>query len=255
MPVELAFGNSQIVPYISGHRPAQDAGLVNCDVHGLEFRGDRYDPYVQFTDDGVKFHPAVVGDLRAAIEEWRPTNLVIAILGSFHWIAGMINEPRPFDFLVPTLPQHRMSPQAELIPFDLLLRRIHGDLGWQFGLVRLAMEFCELPIFVIEAPPPVESFDLMLRSVYGPFKERMEQFGCPSTSFRYKIWWIWTHVAKSYCAELGINFVEGPPETRDANGFLNERYYLDGVHGTVEYGAVMVGEVAKAKRRMGLAEA
>jgi hypothetical protein len=255
MPVELAMGNSQIVPYVAGHRLAQAAGVVGCDVHGLELRGERYDPYVQSTPDGIVFHPAVVSDVLAAIRKLQPTNLVVAILGSFHWIAGVINEPRPFDFLVPVLPQHRMSPQAELIPYDLMLRRIRSDLDWQFNLVRLAQGFCELPIFVIEAPPPVESADLMLRSVNGDFRQRMEQFGCPTTAFRYKIWWIWTHVAKCYCAELGVHFIEGPPETRDANGFLNEQYYLDGVHGTNEYGAVMAGEVAKAKRRMGLAGA
>ncbi len=255
MPVELAFGNSQIVPYISGHRLARASGLVECDIHGLELRGERYEPYVEFADDGVRFHPAVAGDIRVALEELQPTNLVVAILGSFHWIGGMINEARPFDFLVPSLPQHRMSSQAELIPFDLLLRRIRGDLGWQFGLVRLAMGFCELPVFVIEAPPPVENADLMLRAVNGHFRERMEQFGCPSKSFRYKIWWIWTYVARCFCAELGVHFIEGPAETRDANGFLNERYFLDGVHGTDEYGAVMAAEVAKAKRRMGLAGA
>jgi len=255
MPVELAMGNSQIVPYVAGHRLAQAAGVVGCDVHGLELRGERYDPYVQYTPEGIIFHPAVVSDVLAAIRKLHPTNLVVAILGSYHWIAGVINEPRPFDFLVPVLPQHRMSPQAELIPYDLMLRRIRGDLDWQFNLVRLAQGFCDLPIFVIEAPPPVASADLMLRGVNGDFRQRMEQFGCPTTAFRYKIWWIWTHVAKCYCAELGVHFIEGPPETRDANGFLNDQYYLDGVHGTNEYGAVMAGEVAKAKRRMGLAGA
>jgi hypothetical protein len=254
VPIELAMGNSQIVAYVAGHRLAQAAGVVGCDVHGLEFRGERYEPYVQPADDGLRFHPAVVSDTLAAIRELHPTNLVLAILGSFHWIAGVINDPRPFDFLVPVLPQHPMSPQAELIPYDLMLRRIRADLDWQFNLVRLAQGLCKLPIFVIEAPPPVENADLMLRGVNGDFRARMEQFGCPTTSFRYKTWWIWTHIAKCFCAELGAHFIEGPPETRDAYGFLDERYYLDGVHGTAEYGAVIVGEVAKAKRRMGLAD-
>jgi hypothetical protein len=251
--MELVFGNSQAGPYIAGHRQAQAEGRVDGSVHGLIFRGERYEPYVHFTDDGVRFHPTVLDDLRVAVEELHPTSVVAAILGSDHWIYGIGNEPRPFDFLVPNLPQHPMSAHAEMIPYDLLLRRFRSDLDWQFGLVRFVMTLCELPIFVIEAPPPVENAELMLRPVHGHFKERMEKFGCPSTSFRYKIWWIFTYATKCICADLGISFIEAPPETRDSNGFLNERYYLDGVHGTDEYGALMAGEVAKAKRRMGLA--
>jgi hypothetical protein len=255
MPMELVFGNSQAGPYVAGHRLAQANGLVEFDIRSLVFRGERYEPYVQFGGDGVRFHPAVMADIQAAIAELHPTNLVVTVLGSFHWIYGVCNQPRPFDFLVPALPQHPMSSNAELIPYDLLLRRFRNDLDWQFELIRLVKRFCELPIFHIEAPPPVENADLMLRGVYGHFKEKMEQFGFPSTSFRYKMWWIWTHLAKCFCAELGIHFIEGPAETRDANGFLAEQYHLDGVHGSDEYGALMVGEVAKAKHRMGLAGA
>ena len=165
----------------------------------------------------------------------------------------MCNEPRAFDFIVPELPQHPLTPGTELIPYDLLRRRIRGDLDWQFGLVRQLKSFCDLPIFHIEVPPPVASADLMLRGVYGPFKEKMEQFGFPSISFRYKMWWLWVDLAKQFCAELGDHFVDAPAETRDANGFLHERYYLDGVHGNDEYGALIVREVAAARQRLGIA--
>jgi hypothetical protein len=251
MPVDLVIGNSQAGPYIAGHHLARAKGLVESDVHGLIFRGERYEPYAQFTDQGVQFHPAISADIRVALEDLQPTCLVVTILGSDHWRYGISNEPRPFEFLVPELPQHSVLSQAELIPYDLLIRRFRGDLDWQFGLVRLVKTLCDLPIFQIEAPPPVENVDLMLRRLYGPFKERFEQFGCPSTSFRYKMWWLWTHLAKCFSVELGIHYIEGPAETRDANGFLKEQYFMDGVHGTDEYGMVMVDEVAKARRRMG----
>jgi hypothetical protein len=254
MPLELAFGNSQIGPYISGHGLARGRGLTDFDIYGLMIRGEQYDPYIRFTPEGPKFHPAVAADIQTAIDQQRPASLVVAVLGSYHWIYGVCNEPRAFDFVVPDLPQHPMSPGAELIPYDLVLRRIRGDLDWQFGIVRMVKAICDLPIFHIEAPPPVASADLMLRGVYGHFKEKMDQFGYPSTAFRYKMWWVWVHLAKHFCAELGDRFVEGPPETRDADGFLHERYYLDGVHGNDEYGALMVGAVAKARRRLGLGD-
>jgi hypothetical protein len=60
-------------------------------------------------------------------------------------------------------------------------------------------------------------------------------------------------VTRRICADLGIRFVEGPPETRDAGGFLDQRFYLDGIHGNDEYGKLMAQEVARAMRDMGLA--
>jgi hypothetical protein len=250
MKVALVFGNSHAGPYVRGHRLAVAANLVECDVHGMVFNGERYEPYLQHTDRGIEYHPAVANDIRAAVEALEPVCLITAVHGSDHWRYGLAHEVRPFDFLVPSLPQHATSPDAELIPYDLLLRRFRGDMDWLFGLVRTVMSFCELPIFHIEAPPPVEDIDLMLRGVYGPTKEHMEKYGLPSVSFRYKIWWIWNHVTKCICEELGIHFVEGPPETRDPNGFLDKRYYLDGVHGTDEYGLLMACQVMKAMTNM-----
>ncbi len=246
MPLALLFGNSHTVPYLKGHRLAQAEGRIGFDVRRMVFDGELYDPYLQHTAHGIQYHPAVAEDIRAAIAELRPICLITAVHGSDHWLYGMSNDARPFDFLVPSLPEHPLSSGSELIPYDLLLRRFRGDLDWQFGLVRTVRAFCDLPMFHIEAPPPVKDTDLMLQDVYGPTKERMERLGCPSVSFRYKIWWIWTHVTKSICAELGLHFIQGPPKTRDAEGFLDIHYHLDGVHGTDEYGALIAHEVAEA---------
>jgi hypothetical protein len=253
MPVELAIGHSQIMPYINGHAAAESQGLTDCGVVDLALRGPRYEPYVEFTPQGPKLNPAVFADIRAAIETRQPACIVVALLGSHHWIYGVCNEPRAFDFIVPALPQHPQTPGTELVPYDLLLRRISDDLNWQFDLVRTIRTFSDLPIFHIEAPPPVQDPELILKCVYGSFRERMEQYGFPSPSFRFKMWWLWVHVAKRFCRELGDHFVEGPPETRDADGFLDVRFYLDGIHGNDSYGALMVREVAAARRRLGLA--
>jgi hypothetical protein len=254
MPLELAVGHSQIAPYINGHALAESRGLTDCAVHGLVLRGERYEPYVQFTAEGPKLNPTAIGDIRAAVEAQHPTGIVVALLGAHHWVYGVCNEPRAFDFVVPELPQHKVTAGMELIPYGLMLRRIRSDLDWQFGLVREVKTFCKIPTFHIEAPPPVQSAELMLQGVYGAFRDRMTQFGFPSASFRYKMWWLWVQVAKQLCAELGDHFIEGPPETRDANGFLDERYYLDGIHGNDEYGALMVREVAVARRRVGMSD-
>lgn len=49
----------------------------------------------------------------------------------------MINTPRPYGFLVPALPRHGVSPDAELLPYDLINDRIHNGMSWRFDLVRM----------------------------------------------------------------------------------------------------------------------
>ena len=253
MPLALAFGNSHIGPYVRGHRLALAKGHIECDVHGLALDGERYQPHIHETDSGKQFNPAMIEDIRNAIDELTPDCLITAVVGSEHWKYGTSNMARPFDFLTPALPQYPMSPGTELIPYDLLVRRFHIDLDWQFNLVRAVRKFCDLPILHIEAPPPVESVDLMLKGVYGPYRESMEKLGCPAVSFRYKMWWIWTDEGKKLCTSLGLCYIEGPPDTRDANGFLDPRYFSDGLHGSDEYGALIAGEAVKAMRTLGVA--
>jgi hypothetical protein len=120
----------------------------------MVFKGDRYEPQIQHKPGrGIQFHPAIAEDIGTTIEELKPICLITAVMGSNHWIYGMSCDPRPFDFLVPDLPQHPLTKGAEIIPYDLLQRRFYSDLDWQFGIVRSVQEFSDLPIFHIEAPP------------------------------------------------------------------------------------------------------
>jgi hypothetical protein len=193
-----------------------------------------------------------IEEIRNAIAEHQAVGLVTAILGSDHWRDGVIRGPHAFDFIVPALPQHGMSPGTWLIPFDLVIEWIHRALVWQFAIITVVKRICDLPIFHVEAPPPVESESLILRGVYGHFKEMMDEFGIHTVSHRFKLWWAWSHVAMHVCSEAGIHFIEGPAATRDDHGFLNEQYYADGVHGTDIYGGLIAGEIGNAMRGLGL---
>ncbi|MBS0641713.1 MAG: hypothetical protein JSS43_17765, partial [Proteobacteria bacterium] len=180
--------------------------------------------------------------------------LVTAAMGSFHWLEGMALHEEPFDFSAPGLPGHPPDPALELVPYDLMARHCRGGIGWQLSIVKDMLRFTSLPIFHIEAPPPVANMDLMVQGAasHPMTREGLEKTGAASPSFRLKVWWAWTVATREACASLGIHFVEAPPETRDAQGFLDERYFLDGVHGNEAYGALLVQEVATAKRRLGL---
>ena len=148
MSLALVFGNSHTGPYVRGHRLALQREDIHCNVQGMVFDGERYNPYLQHTASGIQYHPTVAEDIRVAIAELNPVCLVTAVHGSDHWSYGMSNEARPFDFIAPMLPQHPVSPENELIPYDLLIRRFRGDLDWQFGLnsySQFVLRFTDIP--------------------------------------------------------------------------------------------------------------
>jgi hypothetical protein len=163
---------------------------------------------------------------------------------------------RPFDFWVPALPEHPPSSALELIPFDLMMRHCRAGMDWQLALVRAVQCHSNLPIFHIEAPPPVENSEMMERHarMHAPTWGKMQKFGSTSASFRFKVWWAWTAAAREWCTRLGIHFITAPEETRDSLGFLQRRYFADGIHGNDEYGRLMVHQVEKAKQRFGVGQ-
>lgn len=241
----VSFGISHIWPFVRGYQSLVAKGIATIQLHALDFRGERFQPL--FTHDGrkVTFHPNAVTAIQQAIEVTNPDYIVTAVHGSDHWRKGMIRHARPYDFLVPALPQHEMSPDTELVPYDLMLRRTRGDLEWQFDLVRIVQSYCSVPIFHVEAPPPVASEEIMLSKISGLFKEAMHEFGYPTVSHRFKQWWLWTMVAREHCKNLGLHHVSGPPETRDEEGFLAESFHLDGVHGNDDYGELIAQEILR----------
>ncbi|MDE2516384.1 MAG: hypothetical protein KGL12_10190 [Rhodospirillales bacterium] len=247
-PDGLAFGNSQIAAFVAGARRLRQQGEPVPSLHSLVFRGARYEPFAVLGALGARLHPAIAGDLAAALREADPAFLVAAIMGADHWILGIANDPVPFDFLVPELPGFGLAPGARLIPYDLICRRFRQDMGLRFGLLRLARTLSDRPIYVIEAPPPVASTARMQEWLYGPFAARVARHGMAPAGFRFKIWWVCHRITATLAAELGAHFVEAPAETRDADGFLDPRFFLDGVHGNDAYGALMVRQVAAARR-------
>jgi len=255
MPTALVFGNSHVGPYIRGHRLAQAEGLIGFAAHEVSLQGARYEPRIRNEPGrGLLFNPAIAEDICAAIEKVQPVCLITAVMGSAHWIQGMSLEPRPFDFLVPRLPHHALTPETEIIPYDLMLRRYQADMDWQFGVVRSVQKISKLPIFHIEAPPPVESVELMLKGLpqHAETKAKMERHGLPSVAFRYKVWWATNDTTQRICADIGLHFIAGPSETRSANGFLDPHFYNDGIHGNDQYGKVMAREISRTMQKLGV---
>ena len=246
MPTILAFGNSHLWPFVRGYQSLQKKGATLFDLQVLDFRAERFQPNIHFDGRTATVHTLVREAVQAALHPVAPDYIVTTALSAGHWVHGMVRHRESYDFLVPALPQFGVDPGTTLIPYDLVAARVYADLFWQFALVHMVQASCARPIFHLEAPPPVASEALMLRGISSPFKEDMEEFGYASVAHRFKQWWIWCQTARDICAAHHIAFLAGPPETRDAHGFLREDLYSDGLHGSDIYGEFMARELIRA---------
>jgi hypothetical protein len=248
----LAFGHSQLGALSRGHELLRSRGEIGYDLASLGSWEPRFQPLYHHRGGGRGFNPAFLEAICERITELEPAAIVLSLLGAEPYLRGVINDPRPYDFVLPDRPELGLSPNTELIPYDPVAQRFRDELRWQFDIVVSLREFRDLPLYHIEAPPPVADPKLMEPTVYGRIRERMEEFGCPSVTFRYKAWLLFAAMCKDICAELGLSYVEGPPESRDAQGFLAERYFKDGVHGTDEYGSLIALGLEQAMQRSGM---
>ena len=71
-------------------------------------------------------------------------------------------------------------------------------------------------------------------------------------ALRYKLWLAFVDVAKQLCAELGIIFLEGPPQAKDDDDFLREEYRFDGFHANQSYGQLIVRQLIALVQRPGI---
>lgn len=157
-------------------------------------------------------------------------------------LIGTLRHPRPFDFVLPSEPDLPLDPEAELVP-SLAVKALLEKAGrpW-FGLMRELARLSDGPIYHMEPPPPGEGSEGMAVQTLWPLLPGMARVISPSL-FRYKLWRLHSLVLREVCQPLGIEFVPVPKESQTEQGFLRPRYLGDGVHGSVEYGALILEQM------------
>jgi len=185
------------------------------------------------------------GDLRMVVS---------SIAGSAHFIYGSINNPEPFDFVVPESPNLPLDRDAKLIPYDLIRKKLRSELAPAMEVTKRIKSCTEAPIYLLSPPPPVGSPDAITTHINEAaarmsegwvkrLQSDMRSRGIAPPALRYKLWSAFVDIAKQLCAELGIIFLPGPSEAKDGNGFLREEYRWDGFHANPRYGELIVGQL------------
>ncbi len=154
-------------------------------------------------------------------------------------LIGTLRHPRPFDFVLPSEPDLPLEPGAEVVPsvaVRMLLEKVARP--W-IGLMQELARLCDGPVFHVEPPPPSMSSERMAKHMIWDLFPGMTREIAPPV-FRYKLWRLHSELLRDVCGPLGIQLIPVPAECRTPEGFLRGRYFGDGTHGNVEYGALMI---------------
>jgi len=160
--------------------------------------------------------------------------------GSAHSTLGMVEHPRPFDFVLPSSPDLPLDPDRELVPAS----------GVRAALAALDAEYVDLlsmvvraakgaPVTQLEPPPPLADSERIFANMpWGFFPDRPRIIA--PRWLRLKVWRMHSEMMAACCARLGVGYLRAPPEAQDADGFLKAGLDSDGIHAGPIYGRMVI---------------
>lgn len=161
--------------------------------------------------------------------------------GTAHHKLGLVVHPRRFDFVLPAAPDLVCDERAEVVPFDAVKAAVLQAAQPYLDLMQLLSTSNPGPVFHCE-PPPVYADEARL----APDVPWMFFEGRRTVSprlLRYKLWRLHADILREWCRDCGITFVPHPPEAVDDQGFLLPEHYLNAMHVSSRYGALVLEQM------------
>lgn len=183
--------------------------------------------------------------LRADVEQrihQHPGPVFTMMGGSAHTLLGLLVHPRPFDFVLPGQPDLPLMSDAEILPVSAIAATLLEESGYYIALMCSVAAVAQRPVAHLQAPPPHRDSARIARDVVWAMYPDMRQQVAPA-SFRYKMWCLHTQTIQQACVNAGIEFISCPTQAVDADGFLLEDYYKDGVHANHAYGTLLIEQM------------
>ena len=176
-------------------------------------------------------------DLAKRVEHGR---LVLSLIGgSAHTVLGMVEHPRPFDFVLPSAPGLPVDDTRELVPAAAIREKLVEMAADYLAMVPIVIRAATGPVIQIEPPPPVADPDRIARFVPWGLFPGQPRVIAPKW-LRYKLWRMHSEVIAAACARFGIRYLHSPDGAKDDEGFLADRCDQDGSHANDAYGALVL---------------
>lgn len=165
--------------------------------------------------------------------------------GNGHNVIGLLDHPRPFDFVLEDEPDLTLMPDRELVPAAIVRDVIQQFIRPRLGeLARVRECAPTAALFHLESPPPVPSEEHIARYP-GIFRTQLETNSRVAPRLlRYKLWRTHCKLFQEACAEHDVTLIPVPAETRDEEGFLAAPYWNpDPTHGNAAYGERVLRQI------------
>jgi hypothetical protein len=171
------------------------------------------------------------------------SQIVSCVGGNTHNIVGLVEHPRPFDFVLRENPDLPLRRDAEVVPPGIIESRLEHYLLAHLRVIDALHRLSDLPMTHVESPPPIPS-DTFLREHAGIFKSAAAERGFAPKWLRYKLWALCGRVIRQHCDAHAIGYISTPRSVMDADGFLvPEAWANDPTHGNSWYGKQVVGAI------------
>ena len=74
-------------------------------------------------------------------------------------------------------------------------------------------------------------------------RQQADAHGVTPPSFRYKVWRVIMELKQESCEAVGARFLWPPAQAVDADGMIRDEYAGEGIHGNVNYGALVAAQL------------
>ena len=219
-------------------------------VGALAKAGVRSMDVINFWDVGDLWpHPHGPRPLREDLAERVAKGKVVisCVGGSAHFILGMVEHERPFDFVLSADPDLPLDETRDVLPLDAVRETMTEIAAPLLRGVSVLAQLVKAPLIHIGPPPPLAYVEHARTQFNFPPEHFIGKTDVPTPKWpRYKMWRLHCEIIEDYCREHGVKYLHAPTGSVDGEGFLRPDLDADGMHGTAEYGRLVMEDVRRA---------
>ncbi|MDZ4789812.1 MAG: hypothetical protein SGJ17_01160 [Hyphomicrobiales bacterium] len=195
-------------------------------------------------DHKEHINPALVGALNSAFAGRNPIDAcLVSCVGNIYNAIGLLQDTRPFDFVVPGREDLPLDKKAALIPYDAVAALLADRMRDIQAMIKRLRRIACAAIIHIGAPPPIESGEFIAAKLSAAAAPRNALPLITEPHVRLKLWLAQTDIMATWSQNAGATFMHPPVEAFDAVGFLKQDYWCDSIHANRHYGALVLKKV------------
>ena len=235
-PVLVGIGHSHLVTIQESYerRGAATARFIQLGTPALE---------PNLLPDGT-VGPALHAAIDAALANADgPPFVFDCVSGNEYHFIGLVNHPRPYDFVLPSRPDLPLREDAEIIPAALMRKIMLRQMMGAHAAMKALRTVIPHPILHVQSPPPLSSNEF-IRENPIQFAGEIAERGVAPPGFRMKLWLLQSEIFRAFCDELGFSFLPVPRAGCDEDGYLAQAGWRpDPAHANNWYGQIVLEQI------------